>query len=132
MSLAPVVHIAGDGGDPEDLTRLLYPVQVGKEWTIRPDPLFATSVEALESLDLPGGDQEAYRLRITSDLFGANDSALLWYGTDGFLGHSFHLEAVVIDSYGDPIGTMLWDEELRLQSFATGTLSGRVPRLSRN
>jgi hypothetical protein len=121
------MHLA-HGGTTEELTRLLYPVQVGKEWTIRLDPLFATTVEAIESLDLPGGEQEAYRLRITSELFGANDSVVVWYGEDGFLGHSFHFEAVVTDSYGDPIGRMLGDEELRLQSFATGTLSSRLSR----
>lgn len=124
MQLASVVHLAG--GTPEDLTLLSYPVQVGKEWTIRLEPLFATTVEAVETLDLPGGEQQAYRLRITSELFGANDSAVMWYGEDGFLGQSVHFEAVVMDSIGDPIGRMLWDEELRLQSFATGTQTSRA------
>jgi hypothetical protein len=133
MRLAPIMQFAGDDwAAAKDLTRLSYPVRVGKEWTIRSTPLFATTVEAIESLDLPGGEQEAYRLRITSELFGANDSVVVWYGKDGFLGHSFHMEAVATDPYGDPIGRILWDEELRLQTFATGSLSGRIPDLSRN
>ena len=133
MRLASITQLAADDwAAAKDLTRLSYPVRVGTQWTIRSAPVFATTVEAVESLDLPGGEQEAYRLRITSEVFGANDWVLLWYGKDGFLGHSFHLEGVVIDSFGDPIGRLLWDEELHLQSFTTGSPSGRVPRLTRN
>jgi hypothetical protein len=102
---------------PEEITRLEYPLHPSKHWTIRDDPFFVFgTVEAHEVLDLPPGKLNGYRIRIESDIYGPNDLVHIWYGRDGYLGLSAHLEVEIRDPMGNPMGLMVVDEQTFLES----------------
>lgn len=102
---------------PDELTRLRYPLRIGQEWTIRDAPLFMSVVEAHEVLDLPAGRLGGWRIRINSELYGPNDSVLIWYGRKGLLETYVHLETEMVGPSGDPLGTMTSTEILTLRRF---------------
>ncbi len=108
------------------LTRLRYPLHVGAEWAIRPetddhhDPIFSAHVERHETLLVGGERRPAWRIRVRSSLFGPNDSVVLWYGRDGFLGMDAELEIVITDDEGTVIGTGRGAERERLTSVSAG------------
>lgn len=102
---------------PDELTRLRYPIRPGQEWTIREYPWFGGVVEAHEVLDLAPARMPGYRIGITNELTGPNDMVFVWYGRDGFLGQSVHLETEILDINGNPIGTLAFDEHLFLDGL---------------
>jgi len=113
------VQAGPPGGVMEDeLTRLKYPLRPGQKWTIRNDPLFTSTVESHQTLDLEPGRISGFRIRLGSELYGSNDSVLFWYGRSGFLGHTIHLEEEATDINGNVIGTILSDETLFLESLS--------------
>ncbi len=99
---------------PPDQLRLAYPLHVGAQWTVSPDPPFSSQVEGLDVLNLASGHFPAWRVRFTSVLFGPNDWAYLWYGRDGYFAFAGHLEAQLVDLEGNHLGTMIvqFDERL--------------------
>ena len=100
---------------PEEITMLKYPLHPSQEWAIRDDPFYVgAAVETHVVLDLPPGRIGGYRIRIDNSLFGPNDRALGWYGRDGFLGSEIHVESEILDPNGNPLGTMVLDDELFL------------------
>ena len=100
----------GGGPLPNEITRLRYPLRPGQSWTIREDPLFDSSVEAVEVLNPTVGRFTAYRIRIESVFFGPDDRVQLWYGRAGYLGRAIHAEGVATDEYGNPVGRVIYDE----------------------
>ncbi|HTM57805.1 MAG TPA: hypothetical protein VL123_05260 [Candidatus Udaeobacter sp.] len=109
-SHAPTLAGGRPGGVlPDEITRLQYPLRPGQHWVIRGDPLFESTVEAMESVDEPAGRFNGARIRINSDLFGANDRVHTWYGRDGFLKLSAHVEGIATDEAGNVIGRLLSD-----------------------
>jgi len=102
---------------PDELTRLKYPLHPGQSWTIRDEPLFTSTVEAREVLDLPAGRFVGSRIRIRSDFFDAQDTVLFWFGCDGLLGMRAHLEGVATDEWGTPIGKLIGEEHMTLESL---------------
>jgi len=75
-----------------ELTRLRYPLMVGRTWTIREEPRFTSTVEAFETLRLPVGDLQAYRVRVNAEGMGPNDRVLSWYSRSGLAGILVHIE----------------------------------------
>jgi len=113
-----ILHGPPGGVFPEEITRLKYPLHPSQHWTIRDDPFDGFGmVEAHEVLDLPPGRMGGYKIRIDSEAYGPNDLVHFWYGRDGYLGLSAHLELELIDPAGNPIGLMLFDEQTFLESL---------------
>lgn len=103
---------------PEEITMLAYPLHPGQEWVIRDDPFYVGAfVECHEVLELTPGRFGGYKIGIDNGLFGPNDWAYVWYGRDGFLGSRVHVESEILDPYGNPMGTMIADEYLFLESL---------------
>jgi len=80
------------GVENGELTRLRYPLRVGDSWTIREEPRFTSSVEAFETLRLPMGNIQAYRVRVNAAGFGPEDRVLSWYSRSGLVGILVHVE----------------------------------------
>jgi predicted small lipoprotein YifL len=112
-----LAHGRGGGARSDEIVRLVYPLRPHLRWFVRPDPRVLTIVEGHEVLDLPAGRFHGWRMRIVwPDYFGPNDSALFWYGRDGFLLSRFHFESEATDELGNVIGTIVADEEERLRA----------------
>jgi hypothetical protein len=109
------------GAAPGEITILRYPLAPSKSWHVREDPLFVYTVEKQEGLDLPAGAFNGWRIRIDSDLFGANDRVHVWYGRDGLLRLDAHVEGTVTDENGNVTGTVVSDQ---VQALADLSRSG--------
>ncbi len=93
-----------------EITRLAYPLHPGRDWTIRPDPFFGSTVEGNEVLDLPAGRFTGWRIRIESDLFGPDDEAHVWYGRSGYLEIHDRLYGIATGPGGEVVGTVIGEE----------------------
>jgi len=102
---------------PEELTRLRYPLHVGREWIVREEPQFTSIVERHEVLDLPAGKFGGWRIRVINPMLGPNDTVLLWYGRDGLLATYAWLEVEMVGPTGDPLGMMISEESLLLEDI---------------
>jgi hypothetical protein len=89
---------------PGEIVRLDYPLHPGVSWTVREDPLFTSTVEGVERLDLPAGRFNAYRIRIGSQFFGPEDTVHLWMSRSGQLQFRYRLVEPATDENGDVIG----------------------------
>jgi hypothetical protein len=89
---------------PGEIIRLDYPLHPGASWTVREDPLFTSTVERVERLELPAGQFNAYRIRIGSEFFGPEDTVHLWMSRSGQLQFRYRLVSAVTDENGDVIG----------------------------
>jgi len=79
---------AAVGGGPGEATELVYPLQVGRAWTIRDDAvlgLWTATVEARERLSLPVGEYDAFRIRIERNTAPSGSELFVWYGSAGVL-----------------------------------------------
>jgi hypothetical protein len=91
------------GGAPnpavdEDAVRLQYPLEAGAQWIVRSQPLVERAiVEGIETLSVPAGDMEAYRIRIENGTLGPNDSAHWWYGDCGLVRTRVRREIMAMD-----------------------------------
>jgi len=101
---------------PGEITRLLYPMHVGQQWTIRADPLFTSRVVARQRVNTPAGTVDAYKIQITSDLFGPDDRVYTWYGRVGYVGLIANLKSVGADETGNPTAVISEQREI-LTSF---------------
>ena len=118
---------ASAGVEPGEIVRLAYPLHRGAHWAIRPDPLFASTVEGVDVLDLAVGRVPGWRIRIDSEFFGPADRVHLWYGRDGYLMLAAHLEGAATSPDGVTIGTMIAEErEVLVElSLARGRFAAR-------
>ena len=115
---APVLQGPPGGVLPDEITLLKYPLHPSQEWTIRDDPFYVFgAVEAHEVLDLPPGRMNGYKIRIDNGLFGPSDWGYVWYGRDGYLGLTAHLETEILDPNGNPMGALVFDEHTLLESL---------------
>jgi len=94
-----------------EITRLRYPMHRGATWNIRNFPLFASTVEGPEMLDLPIGKRNATRVRITPPGQASVADIFLWYNRCGLLRLTIHIESEASDSTGQPIGRIVSREE---------------------
>lgn len=100
---------------PGEITRLAYPLRPGQEWTIRPEPFFGSEVEAREVLDLPPGKMSCARINVTNFALEPDDEVFIWYGRDGFLRMTVHVETEMVDINGNVIGLLTFDENTALE-----------------
>lgn len=115
--VGPRVGFLGKAGGPAsgELTRLRYPLHTGQSWIVRDDPMFSSEDEGGEALHTAVGTISTRRIRMHSDLFGPEDDVVLWFGRhEGFVGVRAHTEGVVTDSEGNPVGTIVSDDVIRL------------------
>jgi hypothetical protein len=115
-------HVRALAGPPggvlsDEITRLEYPLHPGQEWTVRESPFFGSEVEGHDVLDLPPGKMTCLRIRMVSEVFGPSDSVVLWYGRDGFLGMSAHVESEVLGLNGEPMGRIVFEDRLFLETI---------------
>lgn len=101
-----------------EIAVLRYPLSPSKSWHVREDPLFVKTVETQESLALPAGSFNGWRIRIDSELFGPNDRVHVWHGRDGLLQLEAHVEGVVTDENGNVLGTIVSDQVQRLSDLS--------------
>ena len=106
----------GPQGQPE-IQRLAYPLAVGREWIVRPDPLFTERVEARETVVVGTRRLVAWRIRIESDLFGPDDRVWLWVSHEGELRFRYHLVSAAVDDTGNPVGTVVTEEDQQLVEY---------------
>ena len=116
LHAARPILATGPQGQPE-IQRLAYPLFVGREWIVRPFPLFTERVEARETIPVGGQRLSAWRIRIESDLFGPDDRVWFWVSHEGDLRFRYHLESVSTDVEGNPLGLVVTEEEQRLVQF---------------
>ena len=92
---------------PSEITLLSYPLHAGKSWHVRENPLVIYTVERMESLRLPAGRFNGWRIRIDwPGVFGPNDRAHVWYGREGFLKLEARLETIETDLEGNRYGVV--------------------------
>jgi hypothetical protein len=90
----PVRLLSGAPGENEALV-LPYPLKIGESWTIRDTPqggLWTATVEARDVIDSPAGAFRAFRVRVSNEFQGPGDDAMLWYGADGLIKASEHVQ----------------------------------------
>jgi hypothetical protein len=126
-------HMISDGAArisgvlPNEITRLVYPLRPGEEWTIRTDFFFGSVVEGIEDLDLPAGRFPAYRIRIPNEALGPEDVVHLWMGRSGQLRFRYHLEAPATDQDGNVIGSSSFDHDEVLDQISLVKPSSLTP-----
>ena len=110
-----------------EITRLRYPLHRGQRWVVRDDPgfLFESWDDGMTVLDTPAGRLPAHRVRVNSSLFGPDDFVELLYGRSGYLGLNVHLRTPETDESGNVVGTVLYDDVLRIVSLS---LASHGPR----
>lgn len=99
------------GAEPNEITFLRYPLEVGAQWTVRSSPFFGRIVTGQEELLLPVGRVRAWRIRLVSELYGPNDRAVFWYGRPGLVRTRVHVESEATDEFGNVIGRAVADFE---------------------
>lgn len=102
-----------------EIALLRYPLTAQAQWQVREDPLVIDTVQGMESVQLPAGRFNGWRIRIDwPAVFGPNDRVYVWYGQDGLLRLSQHVELVATDSNGEPYANVLTETEQRLTAVA--------------
>lgn len=114
--------VAGPPGGvlSDEITRLRYPLSQGATWFIREQPLFKSTVEGPDRLDLPVGLRNAFRVRITPPGSGDNDEVFLWYSRCGRLKFYAHIESTGVIPAGNVITLVSTDEEVLTNIDVTG------------
>jgi len=112
--LAAHGHGRKGGPLPGEITRLSYPLRTGARWVIRQDPLFTSVVEGVEPVAVAGHKIPAFRIRIESELAGANDRVHLWASRAGMVKLAYHLEGVAMDENGNVLGLLIAEHRERL------------------
>lgn len=112
VSLAAAPGEVDTGGDPvDDLTRLVFPLEVGLTWTQLPgNPSPSFEVESLDTLSLAIGDVPAFRVRVDVASDGDDDYRLLWFGVQGLLRRHDHHEIMAIDGATNEVVRIVSDE----------------------
>jgi len=83
-----------------EIQRLGYPMRGGSRWITRNQPRFTSRVLTRQRLHTPAGNVDAYKILISSELFGPRDHVYVWYGKIGFIGIVSHAEGYVVDENG--------------------------------
>lgn len=112
------------GAEPNELTFLRYPLQVGAQWTVRESPFFGRIVTGQEELLLPVGRVRAWRIRGLSELYGPNDRVLFWYGRPGLVRTRVHAESDATDDAGNVIGRVVADFDQALVRVTLNAAGG--------
>lgn len=96
---------------PGEITILAYPLHLGASWHVRQDPEVVETVRAMESLELPAGRFNGWRIEIDwPDLFGPDDYAFIWQSRSGLLKLHAHFVGEATDEAGNPLGTLISDQ----------------------
>lgn len=112
------------GAEPNELTFLRYPLQVGAQWTVRESPFFGRIVTGQDDLLLPVGRVRAWRIRGVSELYGPNDRVLFWYGRPGLVRTRVHAEGEATDDAGNVIGRVVADFDQALVRVSLNAAGG--------
>ena len=102
------------GADPGEITFLRYPLFAGAQWIVRDSPSFARTVEGRETVEVPGGQVRAWRIRGSSELFGPQDRVAFCYGDPGLVRVRVHAELDAVDTSGTVVGRVVLDTDQRL------------------
>jgi hypothetical protein len=105
------------GALPGEITRLRYPLRPGQRWIIRDDPLLASRVVAREKLRIGAVPVDAFKIQITSELFGPSDRVYIWYGRVGYVGMIAEVSSTAMDDEGNPLGRLVTQQQEILTSY---------------
>ena len=105
-------HLPPTEAQANEIQRLRYPMHTGQQWLIRPDPMFASRVVARQRLRTEAGPVTAYKIRLSSELFGPEDHVFLWYGPVGYVGMVAQLEGTGVDKAGSSTRLITQDIEI--------------------
>jgi len=83
-----------------EIQRLGYPLRGGSRWITRDTPRFTSRVVSHQRVRTPAGYVDAFKILISSELFGPRDHVFVWYGKIGFIGIVSHAEGFVVDENG--------------------------------
>jgi hypothetical protein len=114
------------GGPPggvgaSEITFLRYPLRPGRSWVGRVG-FNVWTVEGREVLDTPIGRMGTWRMNIVLPrYFGPEDRYVTWWAAPGEVKRRWHAEALATDEYGNPIGTMIFDQEAELLDYRPGS-----------
>lgn len=103
---------------PEELTRLSYPLHPQAAWVVRGDPLFTSTVEKIESLEVPAGKYPSYRIRVDNEFLHSGDFVHIWFGRSGQLAFRYHIVGIATDVNGNEIGRLVFDYDEVLEDLA--------------
>ena len=92
-----------------EIQRLGYPLHGGSRWITREEPRFTSRVVAHQRVRTPAGVLDAYKILITSELFGPRDKVFVWYGKTGFIGIVSYAEGYFVDENGIFAGWLTTD-----------------------
>ncbi len=109
---------------PNELTLLRYPLRGGASWVVRSSPEFGREVLGMDDLVLPIGRVRAWRVQGTSELFGAGDLVLFWYGRAGLVRIHVHAVMDATDMSGNVIGKAVSDYDQALKSASLTGAAG--------
>lgn len=115
------------GPPPGDIALLRYPLHTGAAWIVRDAPRFGRRVVGREQIEVPAGRYVAWRIALSSELYGPNDRAFIWYGDQGMLRLRYHAESVAVDDSGNIVGTVLVDFDQVLASAQLTPIRSPLP-----
>ncbi len=106
-------------GGPEsgETAQLRYPLRIGARWVVRESPRFERVVVGQQQIRMPAGTFHAWRLRQTSEVFGPDDSAQLWYSRSGLLRIAFRGKADATDEAGNIVGQVIIEQDQVLRTL---------------
>lgn len=116
MPTALLIEEPADG----ERTRLRYPLESGTTWAVTATE--RATVETIETLQLPAGNVDAYRIRVESAAGGPDDFVLLWYSGCGLVRWTSHQ----VIRAGGPGGANLIIVRDYLEELAAITLAGDI------
>ncbi len=118
--LGPSLRHPGPRVPPQgELLRLRYPLVPGQSWVIRLDPIrFTARVERLDVLRLLPGAMPAWRIAYTVEGFGPHDRIHVWYGRQGLLQTTYHIESPMMAPDGTFTRTGIYEEKVTLDSLS--------------
>ena len=118
-----VTTLAGPPGGSlsDEVTYLRYPLHPHATWEGLPG-FNVWTVEAVGPTPLPIGSTRTARLNIDlPQIFTSEDRATYWYGAPGAVKWIVHVEDEATDQNGDPIGTIVSDEDAVITEYTPGT-----------
>ncbi|HEU4724088.1 MAG TPA: hypothetical protein VFU59_02195 [Candidatus Eisenbacteria bacterium] len=113
---------SGARASAEELTWLLYPARIGREWNMVPGFIWPVRVDGIEMRSTAAGSFVAYRLETnpTGEPLGEGEHITLYYGRAGFLGLSVRIRSTAFDQDGNPLGDVVYEDVASPVSIATG------------
>lgn len=102
-----------------EVIRLRYPLEVGNQWSLIEGNVGSTaSIEDLETITVPAGTFDAYRILDHTVSMGPDDYARYWYGKNGLLRVDKYTEFTATDVTSGTTITVTIEEKQDLTAIS--------------